>query len=242
MNAVFEKEYELRTNDFDYNNRLHPSAILDLFQTAAGDHAVMLGTGYEEMIKKKLIWVMTKVKIKIFGQPERFTSVKVRSWPLPNGRVIFQREYLMIGSNGRVIAAGSSEWVTIHMEKRKITAPGNIYNLPEEDLISDKNFEGKLSRIPSFEAEDGGSAIVPAYTDIDINGHVNNTKYAGFILNAYPLSENESIDEMQIDYHLEIKQGSEIVLYSKNVGDAVLFSGKNKDNQLNFSARITKKK
>jgi len=43
MLAVFEKDYFLRTSDFDCKGRLKPSSVLELFQNVAGEHATVLG-------------------------------------------------------------------------------------------------------------------------------------------------------------------------------------------------------
>ena len=137
-----------------------------------------------------------------------------------------------------MLIKGSSEWVTIDIEKRRIASPGKLYNLSDDEFLKEKNFEGKFFKVPSFDADGEGFKIRPSYTDFDINCHVNNTKYADFILNAYPLKVNEEIRTMQIDYHLEIKETEEISVYYKKETDTLLFAGKNKNGQLNFSAYI----
>ena len=42
-----EKDYRLRTGDFDRYRRLHPTAVLDLFQDIGGLQAEMMGIGYD---------------------------------------------------------------------------------------------------------------------------------------------------------------------------------------------------
>ena len=113
-----------------------------------------------------------------------------------------------------------------------------IYNLSDEEFKKDKNFEGKFFKVPAFKAEGEGFLINPAYTDFDVNGHVNNTKYADYILNSMPPYENEKIRFMQIDYHLEVTGTSPLFIHCIRNGNEVLFSGINKDNQLNFSSQI----
>ena len=52
MNKLWKKEYYLRASDFDKFNHIKPSAVLDLFQDAAGQHADELGVGFDQMIKR----------------------------------------------------------------------------------------------------------------------------------------------------------------------------------------------
>ena len=62
---LWEKEYNLRASDFDKYNHIKPSAVLDLFQDAAGQHAIILGVGFEDMLKRSFLWVLTKIKFKV---------------------------------------------------------------------------------------------------------------------------------------------------------------------------------
>ena len=65
MKNRWSKEYTLRAGDFDKYDRIMPSAVLDLFQDAAGQHAIEIGVGFDEMIKRSYLWVLTKIKFKI---------------------------------------------------------------------------------------------------------------------------------------------------------------------------------
>lgn len=83
MKRLWQKEYYLRASDFDKFNHIKPSAILDLFQDAAGQHAEEIGVGFQEMIKQSYLWVLTKVKFKIISEPKSYQKVNIKTWPLP---------------------------------------------------------------------------------------------------------------------------------------------------------------
>ena len=72
MVMVFEKEYELRGSDFDCCDRLRPASVLDLFQDVAGIHATELGVGFDDLIARKMIWVLTKVQYEVVGAVRRY--------------------------------------------------------------------------------------------------------------------------------------------------------------------------
>ena len=52
MKNRWSKEYTLRAGDFDKYDRIMPSAVLDLFQDAAGQHAEEIGVGFADMIAR----------------------------------------------------------------------------------------------------------------------------------------------------------------------------------------------
>jgi acyl-ACP thioesterase len=189
MKAVYEKEYDLRPSDFDCHNRLLPGAILDIFQDAAGRHSVMLGSDIYTLDQKGLIWVVAKTRFEITGNAKMYQTVKVKTWPLKPSKITFRREYIISDLKGVEIARGSSEWVVVDKVRRRICPSIGIYNTDENNYLEELAFENKISKIHSFTPTDEGFAITPRFSDIDINGHVNNTKYANYVIDAIAKSE-----------------------------------------------------
>ena len=239
MNNIYEQIFPLRTCDFDRYSRLKPCAILDIFQEVAGSHANELGVGFDEMLKKDLMWVITKVKFEILKNPKTHTSVRVVTWPLTPSKITLQREYEIYSLDGELLIRGSSEWVFMHAKLRKFMPAGDIYPLTE--FYKKEAFEGKFTKIPKCDFDDIFTKISPRFCDFDLNGHVNNTKYANFVLNQINPKENDALSFMQIDYHREIRDGEEINLYIKNENSMVFAKGTN-DSETLFNCKIDFKK
>ena len=236
---LFEKEYELRGSDFDCCDRLHPSSIMDLFQDAAGIHAVELGVGFDDLMARQMIWVLTKVKYQVVGEAKRYTRVRVRTWPLPAGKVTCRREYEIESPDGTPIVRGTSEWVVVHSEKRRVLPAGDIY--PHEEYCTRQLFDGKLRKVPAIAAEGEGRRVVPAYTHLDINGHVNNTKYADYVMDLLQLPAGQTVTEWQIDYHREVLHGQELQLYRDEQDGTTVVCGKSGEGETMFSCAVTVK-
>ncbi len=232
----YEKEYELRGADFDGFDRIHPASVLALFQDVAGIHANALGVGFDALMARQTIWVLTKVRYRVVTAPKRYERVRVRTWPLPPGRVNFRREYVMEAMDGAPLIVGTSEWVVVHSEKRRVLPAGEIY--PGDDYCLDTYFEGRLAKVPNFVPADAGRAVCPGFTDLDINGHVNNTKYANYVLDAAPPRKGEAIREFAIDYHREVLQDMPLQICCARQGDSVLARGVSAEGELMFSCRM----
>ncbi len=239
MQSVFEKKFDIRTGDCDCMGNILPSALLDLFQSVAGEHANILNCGFDNLIQKDLIWVMTKIRYSVIKSPEMYQSVIVKTWPLPAGKIILQREYLITDLKGNVLVKAEADWVTVHSRLRKIQPPVDVYPLKEDEFCIEQNFSDKMKRISTFETSGEGVATLPGYCDTDFNRHVNNTKYANFVLNAFPLKEGEKITDLQIDYHKEIKSGEKIFLFSQREENNLFVMGKSADGTLLFTAKLT---
>ena len=88
-------DYKIRTGDFDSRKKLQPSAILDYFQDVAGEHAIELGVGRDDILAQNLVWVVVRIRYKVVKDIPIYANVKVRTWPLESNRAIFRREYLI---------------------------------------------------------------------------------------------------------------------------------------------------
>ncbi len=225
----------LRASDFDCNRQIKPSAILDLFQEAAGAHAKELGIGFEDIIEKGLLWVITKEKFEVLKQPKMHSEAVVHTWPLEPSRVTFQREYLIESVEGEPLVKGTSEWVIVSAEKRRIVPVKDLY--PLDSYVEDKMFEGKFTKATDFETADFESLVTPAFCDLDMNYHVNNIKYADYVLNAANL-KGRKITFFQLDFHKEVKKDDEICLLVADMGEQILAKGLNAAGEKMFCCEI----
>lgn len=237
MKRIWEKEYYLRASDFDKFNHIKPSAVLDLFQDAAGQHAVEIGVGFDEMIKRSYLWVLTRIKFKVLTEPESYQKVIVKTWPLSPDRLSYRREYSIEDEKGELLIGGSSEWVVIHSEKRRLVSAPDLY--PFTDGFNNKKMcEEKLGKIKDFEALSEPYIVNSGFTDLDINNHVNNTKYANYVLDAINPDESDVLKEFQIDYRKEVLEGTKLNIYYERKDSTLLSKGQNADGDIMFVCRL----
>ena len=236
MNNIFEDSYRLRAADFDRWSRLRPASIMDLFQDVAGRHANELGVGAAPLLEKNLVWVIVKLRLRVLDEARMYQAVKVRTWPLPPERIGYRREYLITSEDGKPIVEGSSEWVLMDISSRRIVAGGDIYPLTE--YCMDKNFEERFPRIRSFEADGEVYRFHPSFSDYDLNGHVNNTKYANFVLDSLSPEEELSLRALQMEYHREVRPGERLNIFSRREDGTVLARGESDSGEKMFSCRM----
>ncbi|MBQ4130767.1 MAG: hypothetical protein IJD71_00325 [Clostridia bacterium] len=236
MENLYIKKFNLRTSDFDCRKKILPSAVLDLFQTVAGEHATALGCGFDALFAKNLLWVLVRTRFEIIKQPDMYQAVTVKTWPLAPSRIGFQREYLMEDDKGNPLIKSSSDWVVIDSKERKIVAATNVY--PQMEHLSDKCFEDRSKKLPDFEAENHVLEICPKFSEIDMNNHVNNTKYANYVLDALNPSEDFEIRFFQIDYRHELCAGDSINVFVKCEENISLVKGVSPSGENIFVCKI----
>ena len=147
--SVFSEKHLLKASDFDCFGNLAPRVILELFASAAQNHAEKLGIGFEEMLAKELLWVILKTKFDIIKNPSPDQIVTVKTWPKKPRRLDFEREYLILSESGEVLIKGSSQWAVIDSNTRRLAKADNVYYKINE-FYSKQNYEEKLLRVEDF--------------------------------------------------------------------------------------------
>lgn len=236
MQNTFEKRFYVRTSDFDCYNRLRPSSILDFFQDVAGEHADLLGIGREEMIKQDIAWVLTKIRYESVSDPRMFEKITVKTWPHAPQRLSFIRDYTISGEDGRLLVKGSSEWVLISLSRRRLVRMENPY--PLTDFCADQSFPDGFLRLPRPAGQGEALSFVPRFSDLDVNGHVNNIRYTDYALELCPPTADTPIRAMQIEFHREVLPGVLLHMGEDEVESGHFIYGKNDGGELLFSCLI----
>lgn len=237
MRKLWQREYILRAGDFDKFDSIKPSAVLDLFQDAAGQHAEELGVGFNALLEREYLWVLTRVKFKILSAPSRYQTVVVKTWPLPPNRLNYRREYCIENQNGKKLVIGSSEWVIIHSSERRLLSVPDLYSFTD-GFCEDVMFEDKLKKVRDFDTNSKPHIVNIGFSDLDINDHVNNTRYANYVMDAINPTKDDTIESFQIDYRKEVMQGSQLDIYYAKEDNIISAKGQNNDGDIMFACRI----
>lgn len=226
----------LPQNSIDEYGNIKPSAVLNIFQSAATEHSIELGCSYTQMKAKNLLWVVSRIYYKVIKSDFVGQEITVTTWPLAPNRLGYERDYLVTDKNGDIIIRGVSNWAVIDAETRKLVINQNLYNTGE--LLSEKVIEDKIRRIRNFEETQAAGEIIPDQTMIDSNNHVNNTFYAQFATDAIG-DIGGKIKTFQIDYHREVLCGEKISMsISNQTQNLKLAKGEGIDGELKFCAAI----
>ncbi len=234
----WKDEYQLRAKDFDKYNNIKPSAVLDLFQDAACRHAEELGVGFDAMLARSYLWVLTRINFKIVSAPEKYQRVTVKTWPLAPNRFLYRREYCIENENGEPLIKGSSEWAVIDCEKRRLVADPHLYSF-YEGFCTEVMLEDKLARVRNFDHDGNGYEIRAGFCELDANDHVNNTEYADYVMNAVVPDEGEMLDVFKIDYRKELLAGERLHVFCEKGENEVLAKGINDNGEVVFACEYS---
>jgi acyl-ACP thioesterase len=156
------------------------------FQEAAWNHAEHLGAGYQRLQQENRFWVLARLLVEIARHPKWGETVTLQTWPRTARSVFAMRDFEMFDSSGARLLAGTSSWLVLDTRTRK---PQRVDRLIAG--IKTPADKRALALEPQKLAcdEQGADArqVTVQYSDIDVNGHVNNARYVGWLLDSYPL-------------------------------------------------------
>ena len=238
MALGLDMDYRLRWMDFDQYGRIQPAALLDILQDAATVHANVIGIGHDVMIKEGVFWAVIRSKYEIVKPPVHHQVVKVITWPHSLSRFSFIRDFYVQDDKGDLLVKATTEWVLMDAETRKFASAKDDYHGPT-DFSDERAFEKKPRKVAQFE-DDGKPAltVVPSYSDIDLNGHVNNAMYANYVVDALNPGPDGAIKTFQIDYRSEVLPDAPLAMYTSVSESGVFAKGVREDGAIAFACAI----
>ncbi len=213
--SVYKKKYHVDYGNADYYKKLKISALFNFFQDVASLHAENLGLGVESLQENQgVTWVLVKILVQMDKFPNLNEEITVETWPQEPKKLEFERDFIVRDVEGNVIGRAISSWVIMDIETREIRKtelfPGRF-----PPFNPNRAIEGKIGKIKAIGPLQEVYQKVIGYSDIDINGHLNNSKYIDYITDCFSIERHGqyTVDTIQVSYISEALAGDKITFY-----------------------------
>ena len=215
MNYYTETNH-LRNRDCDVNGVWRFSAILEAMQEAAGVHSANMGWGREHLLELGVAWVLVRTEVRMERYPAVGEAVTVKTFHRETRHRLFPRYFILMDEEDKEIGTASTLWMLMDLETREAVSAEKVGIM----LPDNRDMSPPMSFPASVPPVNGTPQICTwraMYSDLDVNRHVNNTKYADWFCNQLgweKLTKNE-ISRMILDYNAEVLPEQEIVFQTK---------------------------
>lgn len=241
---ISEYVFPVRFSDCDSASRLRVSSFFDFMEETAILDAEKNGIGIWKMVENGYTTVISRIKLRINHVPVWGEKLRVSTWT----KSIYEhkvaiRDYSVRDERGSVIAEATSSWLLVNLRTGRAEDPESVPFLPalypEKNAISE-NLELLLPR-------ENPRAVLSkraCYSDLDMNRHVNNCRYADWVLDALfldPAFRKMPIRSIQMNYLSEVSAGEEISLlrFENSNHHAYIFGVNAQDSsKVHFQARV----
>ncbi|KAJ4968985.1 hypothetical protein NE237_015686 [Protea cynaroides] len=217
----YKEKFIVRSYEVGINKTATIEAVANLLQEAACNQVHTLGYSTDgmgttyNMRKLNIIWVTTRMHIEVYKYPAWGDMVEVETW-FEAGRLGARRDFIIKDATGTVIGRASSKWVAMNTDTRRLQ---KVHDDVLEEIINfsprtprfafpveDKSL---MKKIPKLEepAQYSRLGLMARRADLDMNQHVNNVTYIGWLLESLPqeLIDTHELRKVTLDYRQECR-------------------------------------
>ncbi|MDO4740903.1 MAG: thioesterase [Eubacteriales bacterium] len=227
MNGIYKETLTLRPANCDMGQAWKSSALLEALQDTAGEHSRLLGLDRETLLRETgLIWVVSRLHVETTRTPLSGERIEIETYPTTPRHAFYPRYHILRGEDGEQFGAACSLWMTIDCESRRAAK----HEYVQERMPANAGLS-PVCALPATVRPLGGeacrSAVTPQYTDLDVNMHVNNTKYLDWCCNALGLEtmREHTLASFDINYDSEVRPGMQIAASLTREGERFSFFG-----------------
>ena len=218
-------KYEFIAEPFhcDFSGRMFLGHLGNQMLNAADFHSTDRGFGMKFQMGINRSWVLSRLAIEMEEMPLQHEHYIVETWVESAMKFFTNRNFCVVGGDGRVYGYGRSVWAMIDTETRQ---PCDIFAIDHGAInnwiVDDKPCPiEKGGRVKMSENAGFVNSIDVNYNDIDINGHVNSVKYIEHVLDLWDIAwyREHRLKRFEIAYVAEAHQGDKLSFYREQTAD-----------------------
>lgn len=238
MKTEYQITGPVSISECDVSGRISPSALQVRIAELGELHAAGWGLSRENLLENGICWVLYRQRVVMHDYPTFGEEIVWTTWARAVEGPAFPRYVQFQRPDGTPVGEAVTAWVLIDINTRRPLRPSA---LPRELPICHERpaclpMPGILrAEVPQM----FGSRTV-LYSDIDVNGHMNNTRYINWICDTldYAAMAANGLSEWQINYISEARPGEVIDLFTREDGGGTLHMGKRQsDGRTVYEAR-----
>ena len=207
-----EEIITVRAYDCQTNGCIKIFSLMQYLQEIATLHAEELGFGISHLNKINSYWVLSNIKIEFTKLPKWKDNISINTWPSGYSRLIATREFIGKDQNQNELFRAGSQWMILSKDNNR---PQNLFQLNlEMPNTGTKVISEKMKRLETQNEYNLIAQMSVPYNSIDLNGHVNNTEYIRWGIDALNkvYKPKGNILSFQATYLSELFEGDELDL------------------------------
>ena len=205
MESVFTQTYDIKDNMVDCQGYLKPSQILFIAQDMGGRHCKELTLSYDDMAARGLFWAVSRHRVQITRLPMSGETIRVETWAMPATAAAYPRSVVAYDEKGKECFRSITLWVLMNLDTRAMIQPGKS-GIEVVGTVRGLELASPKGLVPRDMVNSASRRV--SFTDIDRNGHMNNTRYMDWIDDLYDCAfhKNHALREFTACYLSEVRE------------------------------------
>lgn len=179
MGLTYQMKMKIPFDMADMNGHIKLPDVILLSLQVSGMQSIELGVSDKAILEDyNLVWIITDYDIEVVRLPRFAEEITIETEALSYNRLFCYRRFTIYDEEGRELIHMVATFVLMDRDSRKVHAV-------EPEIVSpyQSDFDKKLIRGPKYDSLN--EPIIKDYHvrfyDLDMNGHVNNSKYLDWI-------------------------------------------------------------
>ena len=195
---TFSSQTRIGFNKCDANGKLQIYELLALTSDVAVTDFWLRGMDYKFLAEKGVALLVSRVSYRIIRMPCENEFITVKTWEEKNRGLQFVRKYSILDENGAELINADTTWLYVDVNSRRIIPAAKFDMRPQPTKSTElKSLEAGKIKIP--ENMQLLENRLMRFSDVDPNGHINNSRYGVF---AYDVLPGEIQKRTLIDFRL----------------------------------------
>ncbi|WP_049543048.1 acyl-[acyl-carrier-protein] thioesterase [Streptococcus pseudopneumoniae] len=179
MGLTYQMKMKIPFDMADMNGHIKLPDVILLSLQVSGMQSIELGVSDKTILEEhNLVWIITDYDIEVVRLPRFAEEITIETEALSYNRLFCYRRFTIYDEEGRELIHMIATFVLMDRDSRKVHAVE-----PEIVAPYQSDFDKKLIRGPKYESlnEPISKDYHVRFYDLDMNGHVNNSKYLDWI-------------------------------------------------------------
>ena len=210
MGLTYQMKMKIPFDMSDMNGHIKLPSLILLSLQVSGSQSAQLGVSDKEILEKyNLVWIITEYDIDVIRLPRFAEEITIETEALSYNRLFCYRRFTIYDESGQAIIQMLATFALMDRDSRKVHSVD-----PEMVAPYQSEFSKKIIRGPKYTDLDNPTSkdYHVRFYDLDMNGHVNNSKYldwifevmgADFLMNHIP-------QKINLKYVKEVRPGGMI--------------------------------
>lgn len=206
--------YTVSMSEFDRTGALKPAVLLNFMQDLAAKSIEHIDEKFscESLLKNGLGWFLIRYRIEFEEYPVNVPDVLVKTECRGAQKMTTYRDFECFDEkSGKRLLRGVTSWFIVDLKSKSVINVAKEY--PDFLTFEKREDDLELRKIRPAETFDSEKVFHVRYDDLDMNGHVNNTVYLTWAMEAldYEFRSSCKLKTMDIYFKHEVKYGDDII-------------------------------
>lgn len=234
----FTQRYTVKWHDTDANRIIRPSALVTYLQETANEHLIHIGISLDQMRDQYgLAFILGGLSVRAYEPLSSGDAIEVETWTCGEKGFRHNRCFRVL-REGKAVAEATSQWALVNLKDGSLVKVEDMpCRIEPEEPITLSDLPPRLRLPPLSQMELAGERRI-VYSDIDYNGHMNNTRYPDMLCDFIPEMRHSRMTGMTLSYRKEAVFAHTLRVFRQKAEDGYLLCTVDEDGNICTEALV----